>query len=189
MQSKTVLQPGSDEWLSYRSNKIGASDAPIIMGVSPWKSPRKLYEEKLGLSVNETTYPMRRGTAMEEPARKQFMEDNWIIVEPKLMEHPKYEWMIATMDGISEDHSCAVEIKCPGKKDHQTAVDGQIPEKYVPQLQHQMEVCGLDWIFYYSFDGKDGVTLKCHRDQQYIDLLLSMELKFWVCMQTFMPPD
>ena len=37
----------SEEWLEFRRSRIGASDAPIIMGVSPWKTHYKLWVEKI----------------------------------------------------------------------------------------------------------------------------------------------
>lgn len=38
-----------DEWKAARSTGIGASDAPVILGLSKWKSPLALYYEKRGL--------------------------------------------------------------------------------------------------------------------------------------------
>ena len=54
--------------------------------------------------------------------------------------------MRASLDGISMDQEI-LEIKCPYKpnrldSDHQKTKEGKIPEKYWPQLQHQLEVFG-----------------------------------------------
>lgn len=38
-----------DEWLKSRHTGIGSSDAPVILGLSKWKSPLSLYYEKRGL--------------------------------------------------------------------------------------------------------------------------------------------
>ena len=49
-------------WLRMRSGGIGGSDAAVIAGLSPWKSPYELYLEKTGeaaapdLSDNERVY-------------------------------------------------------------------------------------------------------------------------------------
>lgn len=40
------LDQRTDEWLMWRSQGIGASDAPVIMGVSPWSDPVSLWMEK-----------------------------------------------------------------------------------------------------------------------------------------------
>src|SRR5689334_6309347 len=141
----SALLQNTSEWLEMRRNKIGASDAPVIMGVSPWKTPFQLWEEKLGIGKEkETTASMRRGIDMEEEARQKFEELTGHIVFPKVMFHPDYEYLMASLDGIDMDHKVAVEIKCPGREDHECAMDGVVPEKYKPQLQHQLEVTGLD---------------------------------------------
>jgi predicted phage-related endonuclease len=92
--------------------------------------------------------------------------------------------MIASFDGISVKRDYALEIKCPGKKDHGTALKGSIPIKYYPQLQHQLAVCGLDFIYYYSFDGEDGVTLIVQRDDDFIKNMIDKEKQFWDHLQT-----
>jgi predicted phage-related endonuclease len=45
------MQQQTPEWLEFRKNKIGASDAPIIMETSPWKTPYQLWLEKLSLDA------------------------------------------------------------------------------------------------------------------------------------------
>ncbi len=41
------LTQRSDEWLKWRDNGIGASDAPTIMGETRWKPPDSLLREKV----------------------------------------------------------------------------------------------------------------------------------------------
>lgn len=179
----------TEEWLEMRKSKIGASDAPVIMGVSPWKSVYSLWEEKVGFRVNPPgTYAMQRGLDLEEKARKCFESKTNLIVFPRVMFHSDYNWMMASMDGLDIEEKNAVEIKCPGKEDHLVAVNGMIPDKYYPQLQHQMEVCNLDKMFYFSFDGDDGVIVECQRDDKYIKKLLKEERDFYDHMVDFVPP-
>lgn len=45
MQIHNLIQ-GSPEWLAYRSTKFNASDAPAMMGVSPYKSRTELLHER-----------------------------------------------------------------------------------------------------------------------------------------------
>ncbi len=183
------LQQQTEEWLNFRKNKIGASDAPIIMGVSPWSTPYQLWEEKIGVKKGKiVTAKMKRGIDNEEAARKRFTEKTGISVSPKVMAHPGYEWMIASLDGIDQEEKNIVEIKCAGREDHLLAMNGQIPDKYYPQLQHQMEVCGLDMAYYFSFDGKDGIYLECQRNSKYIKKMIEMEQEFFRCMQDFVAP-
>lgn len=185
----SALIQQTPEWLEMRKEKIGASDAPIIMGVSPWKTPYRLWEEKTDRKEGGyTSSSMKRGIDLENSAREHFIKLTGITVDPQVIMHPQYEWMMASLDGISDCGQYIVEIKCPGKEDHEMAVKGQIPDKYYPQLQHQLEVCNLDMAYYFSFDGKDGVIIECQRDKKYIKGMLKKELEFFECVKNDIAP-
>jgi len=186
-----ISQQDHSYWLEMRKNKIGASDAPIIMQVSPWKTPYQLWEEKLGLRTEaEMTEWMQRGKDLETKALTLFEETTGLVMLPQMfIQHPDYQWMVATVDGIDISHTNIVEIKCPGKQDHSTALCGMIPSKYIPQLQHQMEVTGVEKAYYFSFDGEDGVVLEIDRDDKYIQSMLEKEIQFLECLQKLKPPS
>jgi putative phage-type endonuclease len=184
------MQQNTPEWLEMRKKYIGASDAPIIMGVSPWATPLQLWERKLNLCEEKTqTQAMKSGNDLEPIARENFEKIAGVSVVPKVIFHPRNKWMMASMDGISSSGKTAVEIKCPfNPRDHETALKGEIPEKYVPQLQHQMEVCDLDRIFYYSYYQGKGVLLELDRHERYIQEMLREEESFYRCMKEMEPP-
>lgn len=100
--------------------------------------------------------------------------------------------MFASLDGINMDGEI-LEIKCPykpedPKSDHQLALQGKIPEKYYPQLQHQLEVAGAKKGYYYSFDGENGVLVPFERDEGFIKELIEKEKDFWECVKKLTPP-
>jgi putative phage-type endonuclease len=173
------ITQGSDEWLRFRRSHIGASDAVTIMGLSPWKSSLQLFEEKLFQFEQEENQYMKRGKDLEEAARESFEEKLGIQVFPMVFESLEFPWMAASMDGISMDYKIGVEIKVPGKTDQKKAREGKIPPKYIPQLQHQIFVCELQMIYYFSFDGEEGVILEVKRDDEYIAKLIDKEKEFW----------
>ena len=178
---------GSPEWLNMRRGKIMASDAPCIMGVG-FKSAQKLYEHKM---TGEDTYvspAMQRGKDLEPIALRKYIQTTGIFMEPDVVFHPFHSWMGASLDGISMDGSMAVEIKCPNQKDHEIAKQGKIPDKYYPQLQHQLEVLGIDMMHYYSFDGEDGIIVEVFKDKKYIEKLIEAEEEFYECMLHSIPP-
>lgn len=183
------IQQDTQEWLNWRSQGIGASEAPDIMGVG-YLTPYKLWSERLGLIPKRASNPaMQRGKDLEETARKEFMKMTDIWVEPALFVHMKYEWMRCSLDGISACGEHIVEIKCPNKVRHEMALNGKIPPEYYPQLQHQIEVCGVDKCFYFSFNGESGTVLEIFRDEKYISNLVSKEQRFWECLKNFEAPD
>ena len=184
------LIPNTPEWEAMRKEKIGASDAPVLMGVSPYDTPYSLWQKKLDLlPQTQMTWPMERGHNLEPLAREQISQQLGVALAPQVKFHSSIPWMMATLDGLSDDRQTLVEIKCPGETDHQIALSGQIPEKYYPQIQHQLEVCELEKGYYFSFDGKAGIMIEFFRDDKYIKKLISIEKEFYSCMQDLSPPD
>lgn len=184
-----ILQE-SEEWHHLRKNKIGASMAPIIMGVSPWKTPTDLWSEMIGLKQKDEITPyQQRGLNLEDAARRYFYIMTGYEVFPQVFICKTNSWMMASLDGITHFNDVALEIKCPGRNDHLTALSGEIPKKYYPQIQHQLAVTGLDMIYYLSYDGEAGVILTVQRDQEYIDYLIEKEKEFYECIQNFIPPN
>lgn len=185
------LVQGTPEWLEFRRKHIGASDAPIIMGVSPWKTPLMLWQEKLGLvEPPKGNWATDRGTAMEDPARKAFEEKIGDICIPGVKISQEYPWMMASYDGLSLDEDWAVEIKNPGIDDHKIAVSGKIPDKYVPQIQHQFCVTpSLKKIYYWSFYEGQGALVEVKRDERYIEKLVQKEIAFFHLMETQESPE
>lgn len=183
------LTQNTQEWEKFRQQKIGASDAPIIMEVSPWKTPFQLWLEKTGQSTSAQNHHMMRGHALEETARAAFEKTMNLIVFPRVVQSKEHEWMIASLDGIDMDGKILVEIKCAGEADHTLAKQGKVPEKYYPQLQHQLAVTGLTKGYYYSFDGTKGVIVEVEHNPEYINKLIESEKKFMECMQTLLAPS
>jgi len=173
---------GSQEWLNLRKTKITATDAATILGANPWKTKLQLFHEKLSddppMIANER---MQRGSDLEPIARDLFIIQSGIHFQPEVIIK---EWAMASLDGISPCGKYILEIKCPGAKHHATAVNGKIPNHYYPQLQHQMYVCDVDLVYYFSFDGFDGVKVEVRRDDNYIQYMIEEEKKFYDCMIT-----
>jgi len=175
------LVQGSPEWLEMRKKMITATDATVIMGVNPWRSLEDIWKEKLGVGgLQEETHAMRRGKELEEHARKKLEEITFFKFYPRVVFHKTIPYMMASLDGITLDETSVCEIKCPGKKDHETAKMGDVPEKYYPQIQHILEVTGLTVLHYFSYRSDDDYAiLEIPRDQDYIDIMLEQEKKFW----------
>lgn len=182
------MEQNTQEWLDFRRNKIGASDCPVILGISPYRTSYQLWEEKVFGKEQIQTSAMARGHELEETARQEFEKLTGISVMPKVMVHPKRSWQMASLDGISFDGSTFVEIKCPNKEIHQMAEDGRIPVYYYAQMQHQMSVINADQGFYFSFDGSKGALVPINRDNGYIQVVLEKEEKFFECMINKEPP-
>ena len=184
------LEQGSNAWLEFRHDKIGGSDAPAIMGVSPWKKPYGLWREKMGLSSNGfKSAAMQRGIDLESKARDWVNAQLITAFEPAIFVSSDIHYMMISLDGWDKDGGRALEIKCPGEKDHALAKKGKIPDYYFPQLQHAMYVMNLQEMLYCSFDGEEGVFVTVIRDDEYITKLLIEEDRFYQCLLQRIPPE
>lgn len=187
--SSLAFTPNTSEWEKMRKDKIGASDAPVIMGISPFETPFQLWQRKVALKEDKkSTFAMERGHTLEPQARAQVEQVLGIELFPIAKLHPNYDWMLATLDGLSKDGKTLLEIKCPGAEDHAIAQEGRVPEKYYPQIQHQLEVCQLEKGYYFSYNGKEGVLVEFYRDDKYIKKLILIEEEFYSWMQDLTPP-
>lgn len=160
------LKQGTKEWLAYRKLKVMASDSPIIMGLSKYETPYKLWQRKLGLiEEKEQTSAMKRGIELEPIARNLFNMDNMSNFQPIVAECDSYEFLAASLDGY--ENGQVLEIKCNGEKNHALAMQGGIPPDHYCQMQMQMFVTDSLKGYYFSFDGNDGKKIEVDFDPQY----------------------
>jgi putative phage-type endonuclease len=175
------LHQNTSQWHRWRMQGIGASDAPVIMGETPFKTPRTLWSIKTGRVQEEPAGPAaRRGHELERFARRAYERQTGIQMEPLCLVHEELEWMRASLDGLTFDGSTLLEIKCPlSLRDLASAREGRIPYQYHAQLQHQLEVSGAQQAHYWSFNGNDGILIEIRPDREYAKRLVETEAAFW----------
>jgi len=136
-----------------RKKSIGGSDIGVIMGVSEYKTPYVLWQEKTGRVTPEdiSMQPhVLKGTMFEDVARKE--------VERLLGKtfhfgfyKGKEDWMSANVDGISED-GCLLEIKTTGKAKFEDAKCGKIPLDHQYQVQWYLMITGAKEARYVNYN-------------------------------------
>ena len=174
------LQQGTKEWLEWRSQGIGASDAPAIMGENPWKNAAFLLREKCLGKTNGSNAAMARGTALEPEARKRYVTKVGIRVVPACLQSLKHEWLRASVDGLAADGSTVVEIKCGESVYSKASTFREVPGYYYGQLQHILAVTNLQTIDFFCYlPEQPEVLLRVARDNIYIKRLLEAEYLFW----------
>lgn len=178
---KLELAQNSEEWLDFRNHKIGASECAVIMGCSPSKTVYDLWREK---NFGERGYinpAMMNGTRVEPLALHKFNCQYGTNYAPGCFLHDDRDWMMASFDGVQEDGS-HIEIKCPyTEKSFEKLINGEIPQYYRWQLQHQLAISGQEFtrLVIYS-DIKDiMVSKRVPRDEKMIESLLIFEEEFY----------
>jgi putative phage-type endonuclease len=190
------LAQGSKAWLEFRGTGLGASDASIVMGQSPWKTRFELWAEKTKMLQPAEPHvmaavAMKRGTDLEPEARRLYNAANpGYLSKPINVEHPIHSFLRASLDGLSSGGKVVLEIKTPGKKDLEEAAKGKIPNKYFWQLvQQMMLVPDATHLDYVTFDGKKQIWItRFDRDEKAEKVLLKDMLMFWGLVQTKTPP-
>lgn len=186
---KIDLDQGTDKWLSWRKTVITATDCPAIMGSSPWSTAYKCWQKKLGLvEEQKSNEAMERGKRLEPEARAQFSERFGINMNSVVVESDEFDFLGASLDGLSDCGKYIVEIKCGGWNLHKQALDGHIPPYYRHQIQHQLLVTGAEKAFYYSYDGKQGVCIEVNPDRGFKEGFLPKAREFWRCVAFAEPP-
>ncbi len=127
------------EQMQLRSDKLGASDAPAVLGVDPYRSAADVFLEKTGrcepFAGNEHT---RRGQ-YREPGLVMFAQDETGIEffpAPTFL-HPS-NLLLATPDRLSKSMTDGIEAKSTGLVDGwgEPGTD-QIPDKVLVQVAQQ----------------------------------------------------
>ncbi|MBA1203579.1 MULTISPECIES: lambda-exonuclease family protein [Pseudomonas] len=184
-----AAQQNSAAWYAWRSEGIGASEAPQIMGTSKFRSSYELFRLRLGIGPPPPPNPFvdrirARGHQLEPIARAAYEKHTGTTVTPIIAESDSIPFIRASLDGFNPFLGIPVEVKCPGDTAHGLALKGIVPPEYVDQVQHQIFVAEASFAHYYSFDGSKGVLLKVMRNQKRIDQILRGELDFWHRLQT-----
>ena len=185
------LEQNSPEWLAWRGGHIGASEAAIILGKSPWSTPYGLWLQKTGRAQGDVAGLMaERGHEIEPVARAAYeIEAGFVVMEPVCVKHPVHEQIGCSLDGISEDYSRILEIKYPSDKSFAEIRTGGVPDHYWIQIQHQLACTpeAKDCHFYaYRKDG--SVLLTVIPDQEFQKELIEAELAFWDLVQSNTAP-
>lgn len=197
------MEQRSASWHSFRSKRIGGSDAPIVCGQSPWKTAFQLFEEKTGrrpqpdLSDN---FAVQRGIRLEPMVRAMCELLLDMDLPDDILVHPEKAYMMASLDGWNKDARVFLEMKVGNKKDHDAIIvpEGAIfcedqralPAKYFPQVQHQLYVTGAPYgVFasYYISKGQDESRgnlklVKCLRDDEWLSRYLPLADRFYECL-------
>lgn len=151
MKVKTIAI-SRDEWLTFRAQGIGASDAAAAVGLSPFKTPFQLWMEKTGRAPQvEESEAMKWGNRLQHVVGDAFAEETGRVITPAgdwtIYEHPESPILLATLDFFQRKGAGApqgiLEAKTAGFQ-KQTDWENQPPLHYVCQVQYQMLVTGLE---------------------------------------------
>ena len=183
-----------EEWLAYRRKGIGGSDVAALLGISPWRTARDLYFDKLNIVAvedNEDNWvALEMGHLLEPLVAKIFQHRTGykIYQIKKMFQHPQYSWMLADVDYFVElpDGSTAIlEIKTTNYNARDNWwLNGEetVPVYYETQGRHYMAVMNVDRCFFcclYGNNEEETIIREIRRDESYEEEMIFLEQYFW----------
>jgi len=193
------LTQRTPEWERWRAQGITASEAPVIVGRSPYKSAWQLWAERTGVAKPEdlSANPLvQRGIQREDQVRNAFEERHGTILLPLCVESDAHPVLRCSLDGLNDDGE-PVELKVPTDRTYQRLLtEGEEAVAYRiawVQLQHQLCVTGAarGWlVFDPCLRDKPALEFGIARDEDFLrDELIPACLAFWEAIQTGTAPQ
>lgn len=137
------LVQGSTEWHAYRANHFNASDAPAMMGCSPYKTRTELLNErKTGLTPEIDAQTQRifndghRYEVLARPLAEKVIGEELYPVTGSIGN------LSASFDGLTMDEAIAWEHKSLNDKLRAVNSAEELPLHYRVQMEQQLVVSG-----------------------------------------------
>lgn len=190
------LNQRSAEWLEWRSKGVTASDIPIILGLSPYKTRWQLWAEKVGtinapdLSNNPN---VKRGVRLEDEARQMAEQRYGEVLLPLCGECARWDVLRASFDGLDSNMQ-PFEFKAPSDSVwtdiERNGIESSTYKLYEAQVHAQCTVSGTKngRLIFYKESGQDldfPVTLTPDRENE----ILEAAKLFWELVVTKTPPE
>ena len=165
------MEQRTEEWFAARLGKVTASRVADVIARTKtgYSASRENYmaqlicERMTGQKQESfTNAAMEWGTENEPLARAAYEAEKGVLVdEVGLLDHPFIPMAAASPDGLVSDDGM-LEIKCPNTATHfDTLLKGDVPSKYIPQMQWQMACANRLWVDFVSYDPRapEGLQL------------------------------
>jgi putative phage-type endonuclease len=183
------------DWLIARRSAIGASEAPIILGVSPFKRPMELFAEKLEVVERDAeTDGMRWGKILEGPLAEHYAAETWRQLRDPgrytLRRSKAVPWMVATLDREiiavpNGDRSVPAPLEIKTTAFRAEDWQDEPPVDVLVQVQHQLAVTGWAWASVaVLIAGRTFRWYDVPRHEPFITKLIEAELVFLAHLRT-----
>lgn len=187
------LAQGSEEWLSWRRNGIGASDIAVIMDSSPYHTPLELWELKCGYrEEDQMNAAMAHGVKNEDVARQWMNSMYELNLQPLCIEDNDRSEYRASLDGYDRDKEVLVEIKCPvSEKTIENAhLTQSVPAHWIDQVQWQILLTRPKraYLAVWDYRNKSCIVLEMFGHTKQLEEMKIKANKFWTGVKMGIPP-
>ncbi len=178
----------TEQQLIERKKFVTGSDAAVICGLSPYKTPVQLWLEKTGQAEAEDISDknhIKFGNFMESGVASWFAHETGKQVEvvSDMLIHKSLSWMAGNIDGRIVGENALLECKTAYDDEGWGAIgDNTIPEHYKFQVMHYCAVGGFDraYIAVVFARSREFRVYTYERDLEAEARLIEREQSFWI---------
>ena len=143
-----ILGPYADkteEWREARRGGIGGSDVGVVLGMSKWKNPLELFNEKVFGPKDFSSLPAEIGSFLEPFLRNKLLQKEELDIVTRgcgMLPHKTIPFLFANPDDVAEgEHGwCVIEYKTTALHNRKQWKDNSVPKTYWAQVQLYMQV-------------------------------------------------
>ena len=189
-----------EDWLQFRKQGIGSSDAAAACGIHPYLSMLELWMIKTGRmesSIDESLEgysPLYWGNTLEPMVAKYYQEhtSNKVRRVNAILQHPDSDkhFMLANLDYAITGCTEAQILECKTAGEHGAKLwKHGVPLYVTCQVQHQLAVTGKQAAHIcVLLCGHEAKIYKVERDERLIESITRHERLFWQYVETDTPP-
>ena len=164
MKTLDVVQ-GTTEWSAARAKAFTASEAPAMMGVSPYLTRSELLrEKKLGIQREHDAATLARFAAGHEAeaAARAIVERDIVCEELyPIVATDDAGRLLASSDGATVAGDVGFEHKLWNEELAASVRDGVVPESHRWQLDQQIHIFGFEKVLFVVSDGTPDRFVWC----------------------------
>lgn len=173
-----------------RRQFVGASDVPAILGLDKYRSPFRVYQEKVGevepFAGNDLT---RLGTRFE-----RVVAEMWAERHGKLLNGAQRELRHRSLPLVAHVDFDGLEVKCSSALDWGEGGTDEVPATTMAQVQTQLLLSGLpEWhvaaLLWGNYGPPELRSYTVPSSDDWGRLIEAAVERFWECVSAGTPPD
>ena len=181
----------NEQWLRWRKKGIGGSDVATALGLSPYKTRRELYYDKIDvlpvLEDDDKSIMFQIGHLLEDVVAQIFAKKTGFSVfrDQMMYQHPNFPFMLADVDRfihLPDGRTAILECKTAHYDTMFKWANDAVPRHYELQVRHYMSVMNIDVAYIaclFSNNENDFVWRKIERDLDEEENTILQLQDFW----------
>lgn len=180
-------------WLAERRKGIGGSDVAAILGLSQWRTPFEVWQDKRGVLVETPeNAAMRWGNLLEPVVRQEYSDTTGrdVLLAEGMLTHSAHPFMLANLDGFTPDGRIYEGKTARTAQGWGEPGTDEVPQAYLFQVQHYMAITGYPVAdIAVLIGGSDFRIYTVEADLDLHEMLIAAEAEFWRRVVENDPPE